>query len=122
MADVILVKQKIKSGQTERAKALFKEIGQMRNTDAALEVLKKEGVYTESAFLQQTDEGDYILYYIEAEDGEQVYDVYKDIMADPKGEAEELEEFLTEFQEVMAGEPYVAEVEPLYHLVNPDRP
>lgn len=122
MTDVILLKQEIVPGKTEQAKALFKEMSQLRGTDEAIEVLKKEGVYTESAFLQQTDGGDFILYYIEAEDGEQVYEIYRDIVADPEEEAEGLEEFIHEFNSVVAGEPFLAEVDPLYHLVNPERP
>lgn len=121
MTDTILVKQKIVPGKTEQAKALFTEMGQMRNSPEAIELLKKEGVYTETAFLQQTEEGDFVLYYIEAEDGEQVYEIYRDIVADPEEEAEGLEEFIHEFNSVMDGEPFVADVEPLYHVVNPDR-
>lgn len=121
MTDIALVKQDIEPGKTERAKALFKEAGQMRNTDEAIKMLAKEGVYTESAFLQQSDEGDSILYFVECEDGEQAFDVYQDIVADPEEEAEGLEELIHEFNSVMAGEPYVAEADPLYHLVNPER-
>lgn len=121
MADAILVKQAVEPGKVKQAKSLFEELGRMRNTDAALELLEKEGVYTETAFLRQTEEGPYILYYIEAEDGEKVQDVYNEIMADPEGEAEGMEEFIREFQEVMAGEPYLVEGEPLYHVVNPAR-
>lgn len=122
MADAILVKQKIAPGKTERARKLFRKFEQLKRADAAQDVLQKEGVYTESAFLQQTEDGDYVLYYIEAEDGKEVYDVYQDIMADPEGEGEGLEESLEEFQEVVAGDPFVADVEFLYHLTTPDRP
>lgn len=121
MADAILVEQEIETGKTERAKALFEEIGEMRNTDEALQLLAKEGVFTETAFLHESEEGAHVIYYIEAEDGEEVHDVYQDIMADPDGEAEGMEEIIREFQAVIAGEPSLVDGELLYHLVNPAR-
>ncbi|WP_135822407.1 DUF6176 family protein [Halostella litorea] len=122
MPDAFLVKQRIEPGKTERAKEVFRSVGEIKSSDAAQNVLKKEGVHTESAFLQRTDDGEYVLYYIEAEDGGEVYDVYQEVMADPGGEAEGLEEFLEEFQDVVAGDPFVADVEFLYHVTTPDRP
>ncbi|WP_121820054.1 DUF6176 family protein [Halostella salina] len=122
MAETILVKQEIEPGKTEQAKDVFRAVGEFKNTDAAVEVLEKEGVYTESAFLQRAEDGDHVLYYIEAEDGKEVYDVYQDIMADPQGETEGMEDFLAEFQDVVTGEPFVADVEFLYHMTTPDRP
>lgn len=121
MVDAILVKQAVEPGKEQQAKSLFEELGRMRNTESALELLKKEGVYTETAFLRKTEKGSHILYYIEAEDGERVQDVYNEIMADPDGEAEGMEAFIREFQEVVGGEPHLVEGEPLYHVVNPDR-
>ncbi|WP_254545859.1 DUF6176 family protein [Halomarina pelagica] len=122
MTDVILAEQEIEPGRTEDAVALFEEIGRVRDADDVMSALEREGVHTESAFLRRTDEADYVLYYIEAEDGEQVYDVYRDIVTDPEGEAEGLAEFVREFNDVMAGEPSVVEADLLYHLVTPDRP
>ena len=125
MADVILVRHDIEQGKTDRAIALFEEMAQMDDEAAAVEVLQKEGVYTESAFVHhaEDDDSDSILYYIEAEDGQQVYDVFKRIEADPEAEAEGVSEYVRELADVMDGDPYVAEeFDVLYHFVNPERP
>lgn len=124
MVDTILVEQEVEAGETERARALFESINQPDEfeTDAIGEVLRKEGVYTESAFLQHREGGDYVLYYIEAEDGTQVRDVFEDIRANPKSETDGLESFLAEFEAVMAGTPTLVDVELLYHVTDPERP
>ena len=121
MVDTILVEQRIEPGMTERAAALLEMID--GDDDAVLDVLRREGVHTETAFLKRGDDGgDFVLYYIEAENGERVKDVFDAITADPGAEDDELAQFLREFDEVMAGEPFLADFEPLYHLVNPNRP
>lgn len=120
MVDTILVKQRIEPGMTDRAAALLEMVD---GDDATvLDVLGREGVHTETAFLKRGGDGDdFVLYYIEAEDGARVKDVFDAITADPDAEEDELGEFLREFDEVMAGEPFLADFEPLYHLVRSDR-
>lgn len=120
MTDAFLVKQPIEPERVEAARSLFEELGRMRS-DPAIELLEKEGVFTETAFLRQDEEGPYILYYIEAADGGTVQDVYHDIMADPEGEAEGMAEFIRRFTEIVSGDPSLVDGEPLYHLVNPAR-
>jgi len=122
MAEAILVEQALESEAVDRAKQLFAEIGRMADSEAVVDVLRAEGVYTESAFLQHRDDGDYVLYYIEAEDGEQVKDVFDALIEDPESETDGLAEFVRAFDAVTAGEPELADAEPLYHLVNPARP
>lgn len=121
MSDVILVEQALEPGEIERAKSLFEGIGRTGDSEGVVAVLQKEGVYTESAFLQRRDDGHYVLYYIEAEDGQRVKDVFDGILADPEGETEGLTEFIREFEAVTAGDPQLADAELLYHLVNPER-
>lgn len=121
MTDAILVEQALEPGAVERARQLFAEIGQRADSEPVVDVLRKEGVYTESAFLQHREDGDYVLYYIEAEDGEQVKDVFDALIDDPESETD-LAEFVRAFDAVTASEPELADAEPLYHLVNPERP
>ncbi|MFC7046385.1 DUF6176 family protein [Halobacteriaceae archaeon GCM10025711] len=116
MVDVVLVRQPIEPGETERARELLSGARDALGDDEVVGLIQREGVYTESAFLEETDDGDYVVYYIEAEDGERVYEVFQDIVDDPD------DELIREFTEVMAGEPTVADVDLLYHLVNPERP
>ena len=124
MVDTILVEQEIEAGETERARELFEVVRQPDDFESEAEgrALRKEGVYTESAFLQRRDDGDYVLYYIEAEDGTRVRDVFEDIRADPEGEIGGLEAFMAEFETVMAGPPTLADAELLYHVTDPERP
>jgi hypothetical protein len=113
--DVVLTKQPIAEGETERARALLEDL---RGVDeaAAMDIIDREGVYTESAFLWSHEGTDYILTYIEAEDAERVEEVY----------AEEMERadhaFVEEFLAVVAGPPEPLDADPLYHVVHPDRP
>src|SRR2546430_5225723 len=59
------VKVKLKAGSLEHVKEWAAEMN--RRADEALATLEDEGVVVESAFLDSTDEGDYLIYYIKAE-------------------------------------------------------
>ena len=76
MADVILSKQKIEPGKTERLKEWAQEV---RNREAeAIKTLQNEGMNAETAFIEHTDEGDFLIYYMNADDIQQVYDAYEE--------------------------------------------
>jgi hypothetical protein len=122
MGDALLVNQRIAPGETERAKALLSQFDDPAYADAVLAILDAEGVHTESAFLRTDEDGDYVTYYIEAEDGATVYDVFKNVTENPDELSDELAAFVAEFNAVMDGDPYLVESEVLYHLVNPGRP
>ncbi|WP_336360212.1 hypothetical protein [Haladaptatus sp. ZSTT2] len=87
-----------------------------------LAILDAEGVHTESAFLRTDADGDFVTYYIEAEEGATVYDVFKQVTENPDELSDELAAFVAEFNDVMDGDPYLVESEVLYHLVNPECP
>ncbi|MFC6730950.1 MULTISPECIES: DUF6176 family protein [unclassified Haladaptatus] len=122
MVDVLLVNQRIADGNVDRAKALLSQLDDPETLDAALAILDAEGVHTESAFLRHDDEGPFVTYYIEAEDGATVYDVFKHVTENPEAQPDEMAAFIEEFNAVMDGDPYLVESEVLYHLVNPERP
>jgi hypothetical protein len=114
--DVFLTRQPIAEGETERARALLQDLRGVDDTDAGMEIIDREGVHTESAFLWTHDGTDYILTYIEAEDAARVKEVYE-------AEMEAAEHgFIEEFQAVVAGPPEPLDAEPLYHIVHPQRP
>jgi Tfp pilus assembly protein PilP len=66
MVDVVMMKQKIKRGKTRRLREWMAEI--RRREDEAVETYESEGMYSESAFIEQTDDGDFLVYYMESED------------------------------------------------------
>jgi hypothetical protein len=113
--DVFLVSQPIAEGETERARELLRDMNGV-DEDEAMRIIDREGVFTESGFLWETGEGDFILYYIEAEDGGRVKEVYDDELEDPEDEG------IQAFKEVVAGPPTLLDTELLYHVVHPERP
>jgi hypothetical protein len=60
------VKIRLKPGCLERVRAWATEIN--RRSDEALATLRDEGVVIESAFLDTTGEGDFLIYFIRATD------------------------------------------------------
>ncbi len=119
MTDVFLVRQPIAPGKTDAARELFSRVDD--HPGGVTDVLEAETVVTESAFLETGEDGDAILYYIEAEDGATVKAVFEDLMADPGTVDEDARALVEAFEEVVAGEPELVEAETLYHLVNPAR-
>lgn len=62
-------KIKLKRGCVEHARAWAAEIN--GRSDEALATLRDEGVVMEAAFLDQTSEGDFLIYFMRAEDFDQ---------------------------------------------------
>lgn len=56
---------KLKPGSLDRVREWANELNSRR--DEAYETLKDEGVYIESAFLERTLEGDFLIYYMRME-------------------------------------------------------
>lgn len=66
MSETVLVRRKIRTGRAQELRDWFSEL--TRRADEVRETLHNEGVHTESVFLETTDEGEYLYYYMEAED------------------------------------------------------
>lgn len=64
--DVLLSRQEIVPGEADTLREWF--AGEAENKDAVRAALRDEGVYVESVFIHSTDDGEYLLYYIEADD------------------------------------------------------
>lgn len=77
MSDVVLIKNRIEPGKTGRLREWMREIRTRR--DEAIETLQHEGMISEAAFLERTNDGDYLIYYMEAEDldRDRVYEAFE---------------------------------------------
>lgn len=64
----------MKSGSLERVREWAAEL--TRRRDEALATLRDEGTIVESVFLERTGEGDYLIYYMKAENFERARAVY----------------------------------------------
>lgn len=68
MLETRCVKIKLKPGSSDRLREWAAEINS--RSEEALEALRDEGVIVESAFLDSSDEGDFLIYYMKAENME----------------------------------------------------
>ncbi|WP_231185762.1 DUF6176 family protein [Haladaptatus sp. DYF46] len=114
MSDVVLTKRKIKPGKTEQLKEWMAEI--RRREDEAIETYENEGMYSESAFIERTDNGDFLVYYMESEDAHKAYDAYTDSTHEIDRKHKKV------MAETLEDERNVGEYELLYHLTAPNRP
>jgi butyrate kinase len=86
-----------------------------RREDEAVETLRDEGVYTESAFLEHTDRGTFLVSYMEAEDMRQVQQSFE------QSDHPIDDEHKAVMREVLVDGRDVGEYEQLYHLTHPER-
>ncbi|WP_227374806.1 DUF6176 family protein [Haladaptatus halobius] len=113
MVDVVMMKQKIKRGKTRRLKEWMAEI--RRREDEAVETYESEGMYSESAFIEQTNDGDFLVYYMESEDARRAYEAFENSTHEIDREHKEV------MKETLEDERSVGEYELLYHLTHPNR-
>ncbi|EFW91083.1 hypothetical protein ZOD2009_15876 [Haladaptatus paucihalophilus DX253] len=78
--------------------------------------MQDESVFSEAAFLNSTEDGDYVMFYMEAEDLETAHDVFESSQHDLDLEFKQL------LGDIVAEDQPEQSIEPLYHLANPDRP
>lgn len=71
----ICVRVSLKKGATEAVKEWFRTL--MDRREETLASLKNEGVVVESAFLDQQPDGDFLIYYMRAEDIEKAIAVFQ---------------------------------------------
>lgn len=114
MPDVVLTKNRIAPGKTERLREWMAEIRSRENE--ALETLEHEGMHEEAAFLERTDDGDYLVYYMKADDVDEVFASFENSPYDIDQEHREV------MDEVLASGADDRSIELLYHLSNPERP
>lgn len=108
-----LVWYRLESGGEERLREWAEEVQSRR--DEAVQTLRDEGTLTETAFLESRSDGDYVSFYMEAEDLAAAHEAFEESDHDID------EEFAQVLAEVTADDQPDAEVETLYHLTNPAR-
>jgi hypothetical protein len=114
MPEVQLLRYRLKEGKRDQLYEWMEEVNSRR--DEALDTLQAEGVYSEAAFLESRDDGEYLTFYLEAEDLEGAAEAFETSTHDLDQQFEQL------LSDVAAPEHPDEDIEPLYHLVNPDRP
>lgn len=114
MTDVVLTRQRVADGKTDELRKWCAELAD--RTEEVRATLCDEEMFTESAFLERTDDGDYLYYYMEAEDVPAALDAFA---ASDHGIDREHRERMGD---VVAEDPTLDEFEVLYHVSNPDRP
>ena len=114
MVDVVLSKQKLADGKTERLREWADEV--RNRSDEAVETLRDEGMHSETAFVEHTDDGDFLVYYMKADDIDAVYEAAEDSSHDIDEDHERV------LMDVLEDGEEVGDYEFLYHLENPDRP
>jgi hypothetical protein len=112
MTDIVLRKQKIANGETQQLREWMDEVNERE--EEAVGTLKSEGVHSETAFIEHTDEGDFLVYYMKADDMEQVSESF----ADSSREIDE--EHKRVMDDVLENGENVGDFELLYHLDNPE--
>lgn len=114
MAEVALTKQKIEPGKTERLREWTEEIRDRE--DEAVETLANEGMHLEAAFLERTDEGAFLVYFVKADDVDAVFAAFEESDHEIDHEHRDV------LDEVLESPERVGDYEPRYWLRNPDRP
>ena len=114
MVDIVMTKRRIEPGKTRWLKEWMAEI--RRREDEAVETYESEEMYGESTFIERTDEGDFLVYYMESEDAQRAYEAFENSTHEIDREHKEV------MEEVLEDERNVGEYELLYHLTHPNRP
>jgi|SRR5579864_1728690 len=78
MFETKCIKVKLKPGSLPRVRAWADELNKRR--EEALATMRDEGMVVESAFLDSTTEGDFLIYYMKAKSFEQATAVVKQSM------------------------------------------
>ena len=113
MSEVQLIRYRLKDGETERMYEWMDKINSRR--EEAIETLQNENVLSEAAFLESRADGDYVSFYMEAEDLEAATEAFEESTHSIDQEFKEL------LSEVVAQEQPEEDIELLYHLANPNR-
>ncbi|WP_410766857.1 DUF6176 family protein [Haloferax sp. DFSO60] len=118
MVDTFVRKQRIKPGKTDELVEWVDELRTVAeaDTDGVLDIWRAESLYTISLFVEYGDDADYLVWYLEAEDMEQLIEA----RANSTHPLHDLED---ELMETLLEDPTEAgSFQPLFHGVHPERP
>lgn len=114
MAEIVLTKQKIEPGKTQRLEEWVREVRNRKSE--AIETLQNEGMHAETAFIEHTDEGDFLVYYMKADDVQRVYHAFEESAHPIDAEHKQV------MMDVLETGADVGDFDFLYHLDNPELP
>ena len=115
MAEVVLTKQKIADGKTDR---LIEWMSEVRDReDEVVKTFQSEGIQTEAAFLEHGDDGDYLIYFMEADDLNKAYESFSESSHEIDKEHKRVMDEVLEDSNDLGVENYKL----LYHMTNPNR-
>jgi hypothetical protein len=117
MAEIFLRKQQIQPGKTDELKSKLNDLRAAAEGDPAgvQSIWEAETLRTLSLFIESTEQGDYLLWYIEADDMEQLIQA----RAESSHPIHDLEDEL--MAETLVSPEDVGDTEPLLHAIHPGR-
>ncbi|WP_440989527.1 DUF6176 family protein [Haloarchaeobius baliensis] len=116
MADIFIRKQKIRPGKTERLREWIAEMHDAANREAAHDIWSAESLHTISLFIEHGEDGDYFVWFLEAESMEQLIKARRDSTHPLHAVEDEM------MAEVLEDPEEAGNFEPLLHGVSPERP
>lgn len=118
MAETFIRKQKIRPGETERLREWIAKMKAEAEADSGgvQDIWSAESLHTISLFIEHAADGDYFVWYLEAESMEQLVEARR-ASTHPLHDVEDamMEEILEDPEES-------GDFEPLLHGVSPERP
>lgn len=118
MTEIFIRKQKIRAGNTERLRELIREMTDAADADGegVRDIWAAESLHTISLFVEHAADGDYLVWYLEADSMEQLK-AARQASTHPLHDAED-----AMMEEVLADPGETGAFEPLLHGVSPERP
>ncbi|MDL0131440.1 DUF6176 family protein [Halobacterium salinarum] len=113
MTEAILVKQEVEPEKVSKLNGWLKEVS--NRTDEVVETLQDEDVATESVFLEESSHGTFLVTYMEAEDVQEAQEAFAESTHEIDVEHKQV------LQECLICNQAVESLQPVYHIVNPDR-
>ena len=135
MSEAILLRVKIKSDKLEKVIGLLPKVRRQLDSSGIIATISRrlferilmiEGLYTESLFLEQTDGGTFVLWYMEAEDMSHFYEGYEAALKSHHPVAivaqKIVQTFVEEPEEALSYSGDEGGLELFIHGTNPERP
>lgn len=118
MAETFIRKQKIRPGKTERLREWIAKMEDEAEADCqgVRDIWAAESLHTISLFIEHTEDGDYFVWYLEAESMEQLINA-RHSSTRPLHDVED-----AMMKDVLENPDETGDFEPLLHGVSPERP
>ncbi|WP_312912387.1 DUF6176 family protein [Natronosalvus caseinilyticus] len=118
MAEIFIRKQKIRPGKTERLREWIAKMDEEVEADSqgVRDIWSAESLHTISLFIEHASDGDYFVWYLEADSMDQLIDARR-ASTHPLHDVED-----TMMEDVLEDPNESGDFEPLLHGVSPERP